>query len=74
MHSAWVNFVYTGNPNDGPLHGNVIRPFPLYNSTARPLVQLDYPDDPSYTVTNLKQGVCSQLWNNVYATTQSGAK
>lgn len=71
MHSAWVNFVYTGNPNVGPLYGNVIRPFPLYNSTTRSLVQLDYPIDQSYTVNNLKQEVCSQLWNNIYATTQS---
>jgi carboxylesterase type B len=44
MRSAWVNFVYTGNPNKGPMQVPFVS-FPLYDSTYRPLAQLDYPGD-----------------------------
>jgi carboxylesterase type B len=68
MRSAWVNFAYTGNPNKGPMQATVIRPFPLYDSTNHPLVQLDYPGDPKYSELyfNLKNSVCSNVWDKFY--------
>lgn len=66
IQSAWVNFVYSGNPNDGPMQATVIRPFPLYDVVNRSLVRLDYPDSSTYSATNFKDSVCSSMWDKVY--------
>jgi para-nitrobenzyl esterase len=66
IQSAWVNFAYTGNPNDGPMNATVIRPFPLYETTTRPYVKLDYPDSADYSATNHKNEICSSIFDFVY--------
>jgi para-nitrobenzyl esterase len=66
MQSAWVNFAYTGNPNDGPMNATVIRPFPLYETDTRPYVKLDYPDSANYSATNHKNAICSSIYDSIY--------
>jgi hypothetical protein len=68
MNSAWVNFAYSGNPNEGPMKTTVIRPFPLYETNTRPYVKLDFPDSDSFSATNQKNQICSGLYDFIYDT------